>query len=131
MARVNVPLSLLSSNRAFDVAHVVVDPVHGHYIASGRDAWSAGVLERVVVWVSNASGSTKTVTVRAGVVRGFPVRLPDFTASVADGGGVFLGPFDSTSFVQPPGDPDGQGGGRLFVDFEAGFVGAVSALGFP
>jgi hypothetical protein len=131
MARIYVPLSLLSPNHAFAVAHVAVDPVHGHYVASGRDAWSAGILERVVVFVANASGSSKTVTVRAGVVVGFPVLSRDLTATVADGAGVVLGPFDSVGFVQQPGSEDGQSGGRLFVDFQAGFVGTVTALGFP
>lgn len=86
---------------------------------------SAADPERTVLRVNNTATSAKNVTVKAGT--GTPALMAgqgDFVQAVgANTGSEFIGPFTSARFQQKT--------SKLFVDFEAGFLGTITVFKLP
>jgi hypothetical protein len=87
--------------------------------------------EDLILYVTNTAGATKTVTVRAGVGGGatagqaFRSGLGDFTTGnlSATTGNAFIGPFDSSRFMQL--------NGQIYLDFASSMTGKVWAILVP
>jgi hypothetical protein len=122
MARTNVPLSALVGNGSLvDPAGTALDATNDHSIDV-----SAAHPEELMLRVTNTSGSTQTVTVKAGGAYppAFRAGQGDLTASVAATTGVtWIGPFSSSRFL--------QAGNLLNVDIAVGHTGTITAFRVP
>ena len=77
---------------------------------------------RTFLRVTNSAGSAKKVTIRAGGKDG-PAWMRtqgDTEVSVAASGTRLIGPFSEARYLQH--------GGKLNIDFESGFTGAITAF---
>ncbi|MEU0991278.1 hypothetical protein [Streptomyces sp. NPDC005953] len=77
---------------------------------------------RTMLRVANSAGSAKKVTIRAGGKDG-PAWMRtqgDTEVSVAASGTRWIGPFSEARYLQH--------GGKLHIDFETGFTGAITAF---
>ena len=130
MARTNLPLTNLVPNGAvLNNAGTAIDATNGMNIAIPTNAIPAGGdCDELVLYVQNTTGSTKTVTVRAGVGGGanpgaaFRSGLGDLTTGnlTATTGTAFIGPFDPARFLQAD--------GSINVDFASSMTGTIWAL---
>lgn len=127
MARTSIPLTNLSKNGGINApAGTAVDPTNGHVIAV------AGRAGKLIIFVHNTLGSTKVLTVKAGVnPPAYRQSLGDLTYTCQASGDSYIGPFESARFVQLPGGTDGGAGGSIFVDLAASITGTISALWMP
>lgn len=125
MARTPVTITQLAADTVTaNPAGTTADPANGHVIGDVPGTIQPVPLEELVVRVANASGSAKTVTVKAGTnPPALDAILGDVTATVADGAAKWLGPMTSARFAQDD--------GTLRVDLEAGFAGTLTAFRMP
>lgn len=78
--------------------------------------------EHLILLVTNTSGASKNVTLRAG--NRFQSGAGDLALPVAAApGSAWLGPFASARILQSD--------GSLSIDFDSGFTGSIKALKFP
>jgi hypothetical protein len=115
MARTNVPVTdLLASPSTVSPGGTTADPTNGHTISGFRP-------EVIVLRVNNTTAGPLNAIVRAGSQ---PLANAsgqgDLTVSVAASGSVFIGPLDSSRFL--------QNDGSLSLDLQAGFAGNVTAF---
>lgn len=118
MARTAVPYSNLAGNSSIlEPTPTTADTTNDHVV-------NAAVPERTILRVYNTSGSTKTVTIKAG---DYPPALAagqgDLVVSVADSAIRLIGPLESGRFK--------QSNGTLEIDLEAGYTGSITALLLP
>lgn len=128
MARTAVPLTLLLKNGGLNApAGTAVDPTNGHYVET------AGQTGRLILWIHNTFAGTKLVTIKAGVMPpAHRASLGDLTYTAQASGDSYVGPFESSRFVQSAGGTDGGTvGGRIFFDLAAAITGTVAALWLP
>ena len=122
MARTAVTASAFVANSSLaDPAGTNLDPTNGHTIARA-------VPSRTILRVTNTASATKVVTVKAGAnPPAFASGLGDLTYTLAAGNVttqvVFLGPFDSSRFLQSD--------GSLSVDIASGATGTITAFTLP
>jgi hypothetical protein len=117
MARTAIPITALAANAGVNTgAGTAVDVANGHAIAAASET------DRLLLRVTNTSGSIRVVTVKAG--SRFRAGVGDLTVSVpATTGDMLIGPLESARFVQADGGVD--------VDLAAGHTGAVWAFRLP
>jgi hypothetical protein len=127
-----IPLSTFTSGADLNDAGTAIDVTNGMYVDLTTTAVpSANGSEDLLLYITNTAGSTKTVTVKAGVgggvTPGAAIRsgLGDFVTGnlSATTGTAFIGPFDSTRFM--------QSNGRIYLDFAASMTGNIWALLIP
>jgi hypothetical protein len=127
-----IPLSTFTAGADLNDAGTAIDVTNGMYIDLTSTAIpAANGSEDLFLYVTNTDGSTHTVTIKAGVGGGatagaaFRSGLGDFTTGNlnATTGNAFIGPLDSSRFVQL--------NGRIYVDFDAGAAGKIYALLIP
>ncbi len=129
MARTNLPLTTLTPNSAvLNNAGTAIDAANGMTIALPSNAIPASPdAEQLLLYVQNTFAGTKTVTVRAGTSNppAFRGGLGDFTSGnlTASTGTAYLGPFDSSRFIQSD--------GSISVDFAASMTGTIWAVIVP
>lgn len=132
MARTNLPLSTFTSGADLNDAGTSVDQANGMNVALASTAIPAGNgSESLVLYVTNTSAGTATVTVRKGVgggaTAGAAMRsgIGDLTTGnlSASTGTAFIGPFDPMRFAQAD--------GSLNIDFSSGFTGKIWAILLP
>ena len=123
MARTAVTASPFVANSSLaDPAGTNLDPTNGHTIAKASPS-------RTVLRVTNTASATKVVTVKAGASNppAFAGGLGDLTYTLGVGNVttqvVFLGPFDSSRFLQSD--------GSLSVDIASGATGTITAFTLP
>ena len=119
MARTNVPLSAFTPGAALaDPAGTAIDATNSHNILVGNQP------QRIVLRLTNTSGASKNVTVKAGVNP--PAQNAgkgDLVVAVANGATVFVGPL--------AGDLYTQNDGSLNVDIAASHTGTITAFQWP
>lgn len=81
--------------------------------------------EHTILRVANTATGAKNVTVRAGSgIQAWMAGQGDLAVSVGANTGLeFIGPFTSARFQQD--------GSKLYVDFDAGFTGTITAFKMP
>lgn len=121
MARTNLPYTDLAPNEyAAEPEALTIDAT----LVTNGAAITGADYERTVLRVTNTAGTSKTVTVRAGdSTAAWMAGQGDLAAPVAADKETFVGPFNQARFQQY--------GGRLHVDFEAGFTGSITAFRLP
>lgn len=132
MARTQIPLSTFTSGADLNDAGTSIDASNGMYVDLSSTAIpAANGSEALVLYVTNTAGSTKTVTIKAGVgggaTPGAAIRsgLGDYTTGnlSATTGSAFIGPLDSSRFAQLD--------GKIYLDFSSGTTGKVWAILIP
>lgn len=128
MARTNLPITGLTANGAvLNNAGTAIDATNGMNIAITTTGIPAGGnADRLVLYVQNTTGSTKTVTVKAGAnPPSFRSGLGDITTGnlSATTGTAFIGPFDVSRVLQAD--------GSVNIDFAASMTGTIWALLLP
>jgi hypothetical protein len=132
MARTQLPLSTFTSGADLNDAGTNIDATNGMYIDLTSTAIPAAPgSEKLLLYVTNTAGATKTVTVKAGtgggVTPGAAMRsgLGDYTTGnlSATTGSAFIGPFDSSRFM--------QSNGQIYIDFAASTAGKIWAVLMP
>jgi hypothetical protein len=128
MARTNLPVTNLTANGAvLNSAGTTIDATNGMNIAISTTGIPAGGnADRLVLYVQNTAGATKTVTVKAGAnPPSFRKDLGDITTGnlSATTGTAFIGPFDVSRVLQAD--------GSVNVDFASGTTGTIWALLLP
>lgn len=127
-----IPLSTFTNGADLNDAGTAIDVTNGMYIdLSSTAVPAANGSEDLFLYVTNTAGSTKTVTVRAGVgggaTPGAAIRsgLGDFVTGnlSATTGSAFIGPLDSSRFIQT--------NDRIYLDFASGMTGSIWALLIP
>jgi hypothetical protein len=127
-----IPLSTFTSGTDLNDAGTAIDVTNGMYIDLTSTAMpAANGSEDLLLYVTNTAGSTKTVTIKAGVGGGvtpgqaFRSGLGDFTTGnlSATTGSAFIGPLDSSRFMQL--------NSRIYLDFSSGMTGNVWAILIP
>jgi hypothetical protein len=134
MARTNLPLLKLAGNAAaLNNAGTAIDQANGMTIAlaSGAIPAQSGA-DRLILYVQNTAGSTKTVTVKAGGNTTNDPSSPAFLAGKGDlvtgnlsatTGTAFIGPFEAARFCQSD--------GSVSIDFSSGATGTIWAVLLP
>lgn len=133
MARTQIPLATFTSGADLNDAGTAIDQSNGMYIGlTSTSIPAANGSEDVILYVTNTyAGGVGTVTVRAGVgggaTAGAAMRsgLGDYTSGnlTASTGTAFLGPFESSRFMQSD--------GTLHLDFSASMTGKIWAIRVP
>lgn len=127
-----IPLSTFTSGADLNDAGTAIDVTNGMYIDLSSTAMpAANGSEDLLLYVTNTTGSTKTVTIKAGVgggaTPGAAMRsgLGDFTTGnlSATTGSAFIGPFDSMRFIQT--------NDRIYLDFATSMTGNIWAILVP
>lgn len=117
MARTAVPYTNVSPGSIVVPTGTTIDPTNDHVI-NGADT------EKTVLVISNTAASAHIVIVKAGV---FPVAVSsgqgDLSLSIAAGATGYFGPFESSRFK--------RNDGSVWLDFETGHTGTVTALSIP
>lgn len=118
MARTAVPYSALVANSDLaDPSGTALDATNHHVV-------NAAEPEKTVLRITNTSGASKVVTVKAGpnppAVAG---GLGNLSVTVANGATRWVGPFESGRFLQTD--------GTMQVDLAAGHTGAITAFKVP
>lgn len=123
MARTAVTYSdLVANSNLADPAGTNLDPTNGHTIAKATP-------ERTILRVTNTASASKTYTVKAGGVNppAFANGLGDLAVTLTAGNVTtqvaFIGPFDSSRFLQSD--------GSLSVDVGSGATGTITAFRVP
>jgi hypothetical protein len=119
MARTPVPYTNLLPNAAVTVpAGTTVDVANDHVIDRADP-------ERTVLLITNTDAAPHTVTLKAGTDRSlsWAAGQGDNTFTVPATGSAFFGPFESGRYL--------QSGQKVYLDFEAGHAGKVTALYVP
>lgn len=132
MARTQIPISTFTSGADLNDAGTSIDASNGMYVDLSSTAIpAANGSEALVLYVTNTAGSTKTVTIKAGVgggaTPGAAIRsgLGDYTTGnlSATTGNAFIGPLDSSRFAQLD--------GKINIDFAASTAGKIWAVLIP
>lgn len=118
MARTALTYSKFVGNGSIaDPVGTNVDPTNGHTIAAAQ-------FDRTVLRVTNTSGASKNVTVKAGT---YPPAMAagqgDLVVPIAAGATAWLGPFESGRFCTSD--------GSLNVDLAAGHTGTITPFLLP
>lgn len=133
MARTNLPLITLTGNGvALNPTATAIDATNGMTVAIPTNAIPAGGnIDRLVLYVANTTGSTKTVTVHAGSNTSYP-GVPAFESSKGDlttgnltatTGTAIIGPFEVARFIQLD--------NSISIDFAASTTGTIQAILLP
>jgi hypothetical protein len=131
MARTAITLNTLTPNGSIAApAGNAVDQANGMNLAIPANAIPTSPdMDTLVLVVTNSAGSTKAITIDAGVGGGatpgpaFRSGLGALTVNVATTATVYIGPLESARFAQLD--------GSLNVDFASGFTGTITALILP
>ena len=131
MARTSITVSTLVPNGNLAApSGTNVDPTNGMNVAVTTTGMPAGPnLNNLILVVSNTAGSSKVVTVKAGVGGGvtpgaaFRAGLGDLAVTVAASGTQYIGPLESARFAQAD--------GSLNVDIASGMTGTIAAVMMP
>ncbi len=140
MARTNLPVTLLDpKSPTLNVTATAVDAANGMNIALASSAIpSKPGADRLILYVTNTTAATKTVTVQpgAGVAApsgfGYAYPVPSQEQGLgalvtgnltATTGNAIIGPFDAARFIQPD--------GSINVDFTAAMTGTILAILLP
>jgi hypothetical protein len=118
MARTAVTVSNFAGNgNLADPTGTTADATNGHTVANCK-------FDRTVLRVTNSSGASKNVTVKAGA---YPPAIAagqgDLVVAVGASATVWIGPFESGRFAQSD--------GSLSVDLAASTTGTVTAFLLP
>lgn len=125
MARTSIPVNNLASNGILlNDAGTAIDATNNHVIDLKSGAIPAGAgPDRLILYVKNSTGSTKTVTVKAGDnPPSFRAGLGDLTTGNinATTGTAVIGPFDPARFLQDD--------GTILLDVASGMTGTIWAF---
>lgn len=127
MARTALALTKLKPNDILDIpAGSAIDQANGMKISFPATNVPADPhMDSLFLYVATTNGADKTVTIKAGAnPPAFRAGLGDLviTAKAANGGGI-IGPFDKSRYVQSTGD--------LYIDFQSGITGTITAFIMP
>lgn len=128
MARTNLTIKNLTPNSGNTITSTTIDSTlvtNGVTVRPSTSGIPAGGnLDNLFLIVTNSAASPKAVTVKAGVnPPAFRSGIGDTSVSVAASGTSYLGPFETSRFVQAD--------GAMYIDLESGMTGSIAALLLP
>lgn len=128
MARTSItPVLCGANNIDLNDAGTAIDATNGMvFTVTTTGVPAAANIDRVLIYVSNSTASTKTVTIKAGANTTGAPNTPAFRAGLGDlttgnltasTGTAFIGPLDVSRFIQSD--------GTVQINFASGMTGTI------